>query len=310
MWQNPLVKGVARSFERKNGIVLAMFGTSLEDGLPGLLHIRDRTAARFSQTPVRIAFTSKIIRRIWQGRAADPDYGGLHPEVPEEILHVRSMEEELLELLEEGHDSFVVQPVHIAPAGKGIDAGSLLNGLSAMKTGLPPIRAIVFGRPALGGDDPASPYGDDSVVAARALFRDATLARREGAALYYMGHGNRKYATGRVYNALAVEMRRQYPDITTVISLIEEGSGFDETVAELKGQKVKKIVLKPCMIAAGNHVWKDMAGDGPGSLQARLEAEGFTVVPVFRGLGEEDAFADIFVRHAADAARDAGIELR
>lgn len=310
MWQNSLVKDVTRSCERKNAIVLAMFGTSLEDGLHGLLHIRDRTAARFSQTPVRIAFTSKIIRRIWQERAADPGYGKLHPEVPEDILHVRSMEDEILKLREEGLDSFVVQPVHIAPAGKGVDAGSFLEGLNAMQTSLPLIRTIVFGRPALGEDDPASPYADDPAVAAQALFRDAALARQERAALYYMGHGNRKYATGRVYNALAAEMRRQYPDIITLISLIEEGSGFEETVAELKGQNVRKIVLKPCMISAGKHVWKDMAGNGPGSLQPRLKAEGFTVVPVFRGLGEEDAFADIFVRHAADAARDAGIKLR
>ncbi|MCL7486800.1 MAG: sirohydrochlorin cobaltochelatase [Desulfobulbaceae bacterium] len=304
---------MAEGPDRRNGIVLAMFGTSIEQGLPGLLHIRDRMAAGFPRSPVRIAFTSKIIRRIWQERAVDPDYRKLHPEVPEDILHVQSTREVIRKLQEEGVDSFVVQPVHIAPAGRGGDTGSSGNVTDPARTagaGLAPGGRIVFGRPALGGYGPASSSADDLAAAAGSLFRDAALARKEGAALFYMGHGNKKHATGKVYCELVAEMRRQYPDITTVISLVEEESSFDETVAELKKQNIEKIVLKPFMIVAGSHVGKDMAGSRPDSLQSRLEAEGFTVVPVLKGLGEEDEFADIFVRHAADAARDAGIDLR
>jgi len=73
---------------------------------------------------------------------------------------------------------------------------------------------------------------------------------------------------------------------------------------------VEKILLKPFMIVAGDHARKDMGSAGPDSLKTRLEGKGFNVVPIFKGLGEEDDFADIFVKHTMDAARDAGIELR
>ena len=49
--------------EHKNGIVLAMFGTSVEPALQGLLNIRTKMIERYPDTPVRIAFTSNIIRK-------------------------------------------------------------------------------------------------------------------------------------------------------------------------------------------------------------------------------------------------------
>lgn len=299
--------------DKKNGIVLTMFGTSVEYALPGLLHIRDRMSARFVQTPVRIAFTSKIIRQIWQNRAADISYRISHPEVPEDILHVRSPEATILDFQEKGVDSFVVQPVHIAPAGNDASFNYDGNGFGTFSSATPgaeSIRRIIFGRPALGTHGAIYPYAEDIISVVRALSGDAALARQEKAALYYMGHGNKNCATSRVYSELVEEMRRQHPDISTVMTLIEDGPLFDETVSELKRIGVQKILLKPFMLVAGDHVRKDMVGDGPRSLKTRLEAKGFVVVPIFKGLGEEDAFADIIVQHAMDAARDAGIELR
>ena len=37
--------------------------------------------------------------------------------------------------------------------------------------------------------------------------------------------------------------------------------------------------------------------------------QGFEVIPVIRGLGEQPALVQIFVAHAAEAAADAGVEL-
>ena len=304
---------MTKSDGKRNGVVLAMFGTSVEYALSGVLNIRDRMTVRFPQTPVRIAFTSKIIRQIWQNRVADSSYRISHPEIPEEILHVQSPEVVIANLQEEGVDSFVVQPVHIAPAGSDSDSDYYVNGLGSFEPGTSgsiPLRNIVFGRPALGTYGTTYPYADDIISVVRSLSQDFFIAHQEKAALYYMGHGNKNCATSRVYSELVEEVRRQHPDIPTVMSLIESGPSFDETVLELKGMGVEKILLKPFMIVAGDHVRKDMVSDGPGSLKTRLEEKGFIVIPVFKGLGEEDAFADIFVQHATDAARDAGIELR
>ena len=60
--------------EHNNAIVLAMFGTTVEPALQGLLNIRAKMVERYPGTPVRIAFTSNIIRKKWQHRSDDPAY--------------------------------------------------------------------------------------------------------------------------------------------------------------------------------------------------------------------------------------------
>ncbi|MCI5144521.1 MAG: sirohydrochlorin cobaltochelatase, partial [Candidatus Electrothrix sp. AR3] len=75
---------------------------------------------------------------------------------------------------------------------------------------------------------------------------------------------------------------------------------------------IKKVLLKPCMVVAGDHALNDMAGTDPKeeSWKMILEKKGFEVIAVKRGLGEQDSFAELFVRHAAEAAADAGIVIQ
>lgn len=73
---------------------------------------------------------------------------------------------------------------------------------------------------------------------------------------------------------------------------------------------VKKVILKQFMVVAGDHSINDMAGDEDDSWKSILVKNGFEVVTVTERLGENDQFANIFVNHAADAGRDAGIELK
>lgn len=289
-----------------------MFGTSVEQGLQGLLHIRDRMKARFSQTPVRICFTSKIIRRVWQERAAEKGYRAANPEVPEDILNVQGPEDVISSYHREGIDSLVLQQVHIAPAGEDSKYYGLVEERvnSGTDNSTSAFNRVSVGRPALGTLGKTYPYREDIATVARSLEKDIALARQEQAALFYMGHGNKDHMTGKVYDELVREMRRQYPDILTVMSMVEGSIPFSEIIDDLRKHNVDKVVLKPFMMVAGDHVRKEMIGDGPGTLKTLLEDEGFVVFPVITGLGECVDFADIFVQHAADAARDAGIELR
>lgn len=293
-------------------IVLAMFGTSVENGLPGLLYIQNRMKERFPQTPVHIAFSSSIIRQIWRKRSVDKNYRSAHPEIPDDVFAVLSPEEVVITLHEEGVESLVVQAVQIAPFAEEINPVSYLGELnSAGFQKLAPVtfRQLAFGRPVLGVLGANNTSTEDIVIAAGTLFQDASRAVKQNAALFYMGHGNRVASTSRVYNKLLDELRRQYPNIVIVMNLVEGASSIDGIVEKLKTEHVKNVLLKPFMLVAGDHARKDMVGDGPNALQARLEAEGFEVVPVMDGLGENEAFADIFVQHTIDAAQDAGIEL-
>ena len=107
----------------------------------------------------------------------------------------------------------------------------------------------------------------------------------------------------------AARMRQLYPDLLTVIGTVEGFPALDDVLATLKEKGVKKVVLKPFMVVAGDHAMNDMAGDEPDSWKSVLEKNGIEVIAVKKGLGENDRIADIFVEHLADAASDAGINL-
>ena len=297
----------------KNAIVLAMFGTTVEPALQGLLNIREEIHKAYPDTPVRIAFTSNIIRKIWQKRANDPGYAKAHPEIPRDILHVQGPLATIANLQDMGYDTIVVQPTHIAPAEEYLDLCEYIRGLNSIKTikaRFMPFHKLVVGRPALGTFGTKHPYEQDIKAVVKALAPDAELARKEKAALVYMGHGNDYFPSGGSYLQFQDEMRKTYPEVLTFIGTVEGFPGLEHVMDQLRHAKIKKVVLKPMMVVAGDHAMNDMAGPEPDSWKSVLNKAGIEVVPVLHGLGEQDAFAAIFVEHAADAAADAGITLK
>lgn len=300
--------------EHKNGIVLAMFGTTVEPALQGLLNIRARMIKKYPGTPVRIAFTSNIIRKKWQHRAEDPAYIKAHPEIPADVLHVKTPLATIADLQDQGYDTIVVQPTHIAMGEEYLDLATYVDSLMRMgtvkKPKYKPFHKVALGRPALGTYGEEHPYAEDIMTVARALKADVKLAAKEKAALVYMGHGNEYFPSAGAYLELADRMRQLYPEVVTTIGNVEGFPALEDVMDTLKLHGVKKVVLKPCMVVAGDHAMNDMAGPEPDSWKSILEKNGFEVITVKRGLGELDAFADIFVNHTVDAARDAGIVLK
>ncbi len=297
----------------KNGIVLAMFGTTVEPALQGLLNIRDKMKKAYPETPVRFAFTSNIIRKIWQKRAADPAYIKAHPEIPAEILHVQGPLATIANFQDDGYDTLVVQPTHIAPAEEFLDLTAYVNALASIdtiKTKFKPFNKLVIGRPMLGTFGIKHPYGEDIKTAVEAMQEDADRARKNDAALVYMGHGNDHFPSGGSYLQFEHEMNRAYPDVTTVIGTVEGYPALDQVLETLKKKKVKKVVIRAFMIVAGDHATNDMAGPEKESWKSVFEAAGIEVIPYLHGMGENDRVADIYVQHTADAAADAGMVLK
>lgn len=290
-------------------ILLTMFGTSIATALPALMNIRSRVQARFEHTSVHLAFTSATIRRIWNERAADREYRAAHPEVSKDVFAVRSPSAMIDFLARQAMGALVVQPVRIAPSMDDIPGeGYLPDKISAGV--MPGNLQIAVGRPVLGPwNEHHHKLRDDVAEVVRSLQADIDLARRNRAALFYMGHGNKYSSTHSIYAELVQAMRRRYPDVRTVMSMVAGNDLVPAIVSELKENSVHNVILKPFMVVAGAHVRKEMVGAGPASLKIQLEKEGMTVYPVLEGLGSNDAFADIFAHRTADAAREAGIEL-
>ncbi len=290
-------------------VILAMFGTSVAEALPALLNIRARMASAFPAATVQFGFSSGILRRIWHGRAGDRDYRAAHPEIPGEVYDVGAPQDIVADLARQGYEAIVVQPIYMTP---GDEYRDLLDAVTrASDKNLTEAARSVVGRPALGLFETGPPAGELEAVA-WALTADIEYARKKRAALLYMGHGGIEapQVTDRVYTAFAETMAGLFPEILVLVATVEDGGlGLDTALVRLREQGVSRLVLKPFMIVAGNHVRRDMIGYGPRGWKGRLEKEGFSVDPVLTGLGEMDTFADIFVRHAADAAAEAGIQL-
>ena len=145
--------------------------------------------------------------------------------------------------------------------------------------------------------------GIDTYVEKFVLEVDVKKALDEGAAILYIGHGNDDYSTG-VYAELQWVMRKMYKNVPIFIGVAEGFPSFDIVFEEIKSSHIKKLLLVPLMLVAGDHVRNDMI-----FWKSILEKEKIEVIPVIRGLGELDSVVDIIIGHLIDASKEAGIEL-
>ncbi len=307
--------GTARAMSsvmgNKKAIVIASFGTTYLQALKDLTNIQKQVQKAFPHTKVVLAFTSNIIREIWHKRQHNPKYTH-NREIPKEILYVKGPLATIADLQDEGYRYIVVQPTHIYAGEEFVDLCSYIRGLNSIKTikkEYMPFLKLVVGRPLLGEWGPRYPYREDIEKAAKAVASDVKLAMRKHAALVYMGHGNEYFSTG-AYIELQEAMRKMYPKAKIFVGTVEGFPSLDDVVHSLLHAGIKKVVLKPFMIVAGDHARNDMAGNKPDSWKSVLESKGIKVYPVIKGLGSSDKIANIYVQHIRDVARDNHIKLR
>jgi len=299
-----------KSDNGKNAIVLAHFGTTVVSGLTSINTISDEVRKAFPNTEVRLTFTSNIVRSVWKKRQADAKTW-LDQGVPKEILYVKNVIATIGDLLEDGYTNIVVQPSHMFYMEQSHDLQQYVSGLASirtMKERWRPFDNLVMGRPALGMPGDRYPYHEDIHQVVETLADDAAAAEKEGAILLYMGHGNEHWSTG-IYAEVQAALRSKYTQVQSFIGVVEGLPSLDSLLPELQATGVKKIMIKPFMIVAGDHATNDMAGDEPDSWKSILEKEGFSVQPVLHGLGENRQFAAIFVSHIWDAAKERGLTL-
>jgi sirohydrochlorin cobaltochelatase len=297
----------------KQAIVFASFGTTVPGALPAILHIRDRIQREYPATPVKIAFTSNIIRKIWRQRRDDPQFKKAYPGLPADIFTVQSPLATIANLQDEGYRTIIVQPGHLSPGEEYQDLVSCIDGLNSIETvkaRYRPFEKLAISRPAMGTAGEKHPYTADLLLIARALAGDVRLAEKNGAALVYMAHGNTSMPSGSIYLEFAAIMNQLYPQVKTFIALVEGYPSLDQTLPQIAVAGVKKLLLKPFMTVAGDHTVNDLAGDDPDSWRSILSGNGYEVITVARGLGEIDGFADVYVHHLKETARDHGIVLQ
>jgi sirohydrochlorin cobaltochelatase len=292
-------------------IIIASFGTTVPEAVQAITNIQDHVKKAFPGTPVKITFTSNIIRKVWKERRAEAGKW-LDQGIPEEILHVKNIIATFGDLREEGYTDIVVQPTHMFFMEQSYDLAQYVEAMRSIRTikvKWRPFGKIALGRPALGTIGDRYDYHEDMQKALQTLAADAALAKKEGATLVYMGHGNAHWSAG-IYGEAAKMMAELYPGVNTYVGAVEGYPGIEDVIADLSPFKGGKVILKPFMIVAGDHAMNDMASDEADSWKTLIAKAGFEVQPVLKGLGGNDAFAALFVDHIRDAAQEAGILLK
>lgn len=296
----------------KTAIVVAAFGTSYPSAVNSLLAIVRDIEMAYPNTPVQMAFTSNIIRKKWHKRATDEGYRNSHPEVPEYFYRIKNVLGTLADFQDQGFKTIVVQPTHLTHGEEYLDLQAYVDGLRSIETTREhwqPFKKIALGRPLMGTWGPTFPYPEDIEKLAAVLAEDTLAAQAANATLVYMGHGNELLSTG-LYYELELKMNQRYPQVRTVVGLVEGHPDFSEVLAKLRHTETKKVLLKPLMVVAGDHASNDMAGDEEDSWKSQLTAAGIETVPLMQGLGDNAGVRQMFIGHLQDAAMEAGIELR
>lgn len=122
---------------------------------------------------------------------------------------------------------------------------------------------------------------------------------KKGTAIMVLAHGTPQPANAyySVMQAKLKAMGRNDVHIYTV----EGWPRLEDWIPKLKKHKVQKIVLMPMMMVAGDHANNDMAGDEEDSHKKILEAEGFQVETILKGIGENKKIQRLYVERANDA---------
>jgi len=255
-------------------ILVVSFGTTVNETREKTIGaIEKAITAAYPNHEVRRAFTSQIVIN----RLAKRDG-----------LKINNVKQAMKQLVKEKVSDLIVQPTHIM---NGLEYEEMMATIKPYEKRFSTIR---YGQPLLISNT-------DFTEVASVLIENTKQFDTDETAVVFMGHGTHHEAN-EVYFRLDRLLKDRGSD-RYFIGTVEGEPSIEEIIEELGHLGVKRVVLLPLMIVAGDHAVNDMAGDEDDSWKSILETEGFSVLLVLRGLGEYPEIQRIFVRHVGEASR-------
>lgn len=255
----------------KKALAVISFGTTMPSARSAIEVLEKELHTRMEGYDLFRAFTSDmVIRKIQR----------------EEGITIPNPGELMEQLLTAGYTHVVCQSLHVIP---GDEFEKMCDQLSPYETRF---KSFTIGKPLLWGIE-------DYTACYRALLGYIPAHFSPQEAVVFMGHGT-EHPIGAAYSQLE-NMFRALGNERIYVGTVEGFPDLNYVLARLKKQQIRKVYLYPFMIVAGDHAQKDMAGDGPDSWKSILEAEGYAVEFLMRGLGELPGIADIFISHLQEA---------
>ncbi|MEE0567162.1 sirohydrochlorin cobaltochelatase [Clostridium sp.] len=257
----------------KKAILVVSFGTSYLEPLKNSIeNVENKIRNQFKDYDVYRAFTSHMIIKKLE------IVHGLIVEKPEELLE---------RLYIEGYEEVIIQPLHIIP---GEEFSYIKNIEVYFKD---KFESIKVGRPIF------YYQGIEGLPEDYSLFIKSIKGIIEGEeAVVMMGHGT-VHPSNAVYGALQSVLNDEgYKNV--FVGTVKGYPNFTSVLNKIKKRGIKKVLLMPLMLVAGNHAINDMTSEKDNSWKSMLEAEGIEVKLWTKGLGEVDEFAQLYIDRVDD----------
>lgn len=248
----------------KQGILVVSFGTSYEETRKQSIgKIEETIRTSFPEHKIYRAFTSPRIRQMMRNKGES----------------IKSVEEALEEIKEEGIEKLVIQPTFII---NGREYDAMCESTKAYQD---LFKSFAIGKPLLNTTE-------DYFKVARAF--TSSLGRiAEDEAIICMGHGTEHYMSISYAALDYVFKEREHKGI--YMATIEAYPGIENVITLLKEKSYSRVRIVPFMIVAGHHAEKDMKGET--GWEEKLRHAGYEVTSVMRGLGEIKEIRELFVEH-------------
>ena len=261
-----------KTMEGQKPVLLAVsFGTSYNSSRDVTIGaVETALQEAYPQREVRRAFTSQIIIDILRDRDGH---------------EIDNVTEAMDRLVADGVKDVIVQPTHVMQGFEYDDVKKEI-GKYADK-----FDSLTMGSSLLTSDE-------DYAAVAEILNTETKEYQAEDTAVVFMGHGTEHKANGTYAKLQETITEAGIPNM--FIGTVEATPDLQDVIALSKDAGVKKVVLLPLMIVAGDHANNDMAGDEEGSWKTEFEKAGFEVECVLKGLGQYAGVRDLIVKHAGE----------
>lgn len=250
----------------RRGILVVSFGTSHNDTCKKTIEqIENDIREQYPNLPLYRAWTSGMIRKKVEKRDG---------------IHIFGVKEALEVMAGDGIRELVVQPTHVLNGIENTHMEQEIKKAEGM------FEKIAVGAPLLTTQE-------DSEKMVRLLTEEWKLSDEE--ALVYMGHGT-EHHSNFAYAALNYQFKRT-GNANMIMGTVEAYPAIEHILEEVKERHVRKVILAPFMIVAGDHANHDLAGEDEDSWKTVFEREGYEVQCVLKGLGEYKEVRKMFLEH-------------
>ncbi len=272
----PSVSSAQGNNETKSAMLIVSFGTSVPEARKAIDNLVDAVKKEFPSVDVRLAFTSNIIRRKI---------------LKEHGESIPTPSQALANLNDEGYSFVTVIPTHMIPGEEYDEVCEVADAFGNI--------AGKFGFESVGV---CSPFLDGvkgcEAVAEILMKRFESQLKDKETGIILMGHGTPEHFANAQYLQLQLALNQKAYG-RFFVGTVESSPSIDDVIADLKrNPQIKKLVLSPLMIVAGDHAQNDLAGeDEPESWINILRKNGYKDISTYLvGLGEDKNMARELVR--------------